>query len=1008
MKENPSQTPKTTEENSFPSQEFSPHHGIKKADELVSNWQDFHNKNNTRKEVERAYDIAIRAQNLASAAKSVASEQTLSDSIAKIEAMQKDAKALLQGIIMLGGKVSSSTSQKANITKNIVSRTELLIAQLKERAEPMQSGLTAADFEAKAADLNAANLQAKQKQPTQNLSKSNLNLAFKNNAQNAYDLAVKARELAQKAADLEEGEDEFYALLQEARQCHEAAQTAIRRVLNTNIFSPNEKQLATQASVISSQVSTQLGWLDKNRSQTAWEENSQLIREAEFSSGLTSFLKAAYKQADLIRNSQPTQEDFGAQIQRASVSELASLAMEKKGSVVPKEAVVEAVVQPQTQTPRTAEQKVVKNEELSEAVLENLNWLAKNQKTAPREQKSAIEENEELSQKLEAWLNKNRAQNAPLQDAQSVARADESQEASKPQEQGEPQTSREFWIEEITPEAAAGEERAAFNQSEEDAAQEASKNAAQRMLAEVFAWQTQQNVKKANAQNGQSVSEVMASFEPRAPQDEQGETLELKFSQNLTQNELNEAALNAEAVTNISWQKPQTHSVDSAGDLSKSNLVLTNEREAADERETTSCAQESQEAFGQDESHKAWQQEDGAADFEVAQKTAASETERDSRAEADEFAEVARSVAVGEAANTAASEVRENSHDSASRTAQTAISEVGSTASEVGSNEVENSASQTQSEQIPLQNASATAQTPASHEAKSPRHHASHKRSIFTLFFINLFSSQNFSHFKGALSGILLIVAFGVFVELFEAFDTNSIALLADATQFLAHGVALVFSAIAINITKKSAGKFGYYKIFPMTAILFGGFFAVVSFLGCIEAALRLVEPVEVDFAWAMFWACVGLLVKILVAFMLRQRSDIFTRISLAHNVSDTIVSLLVIFAAAVSLVGRVIWLENVVAIGIFAVMLKWSLTFCFTAFKFRKQYLQSVARIKEFLSKEELVASTKSVEIEEIGGGQFSQISLTFAPQASEEDKTALQNEIRKKFNLKRVLFVC
>ena len=1007
MKENPSQTPKTTEENSFPSQEFSPHHGIKKADELVSNWQDFHNKNNTRKEVERAYDIAIRAQNLASAAKSVASEQTLSESIAKIEAMQKDAKALLQGIIMLGGKVSSSTSQKANITKNIVSRTELLIAQLKERAEPMQSGLTAADFEAKAADLNAANLQAKQKQPTQNLSKSNLNLAFKNNAQNAYDLAVKARELAQKAADLEEGEEEFYALLQEARQCHEAAQTAIRRVLNTNIFSPNEKQLATQASVISSQVSTQLGWLDKNRSQTAWEENNQLIREAEFSSGLTSFLKAAYKQADLIRNSQPTQEDFGAQIQRASVSELASLAMEKKGSVVPKEAVVEAVVQPQTQTPRTAEQKVVKNEELSEAVLENLNWLAKNHKTAPREQKSAIEENEELSQKLEAWLNKNRAQNAPLQDAQSVACADESQEASTPQEQGEPQTSREFWIEEMTPEAAAGEERAAFNQSEEDAAQEASKNAAQRMLAEVFAWQTQQNVKEANAQNGQSVSEVMASFEPRAPQDEQGETLELKFSQNLTQNELNEAALNAEVVTNISWQKLQTHSVESAGDLSKSNLVLTNEREAAGERETTSCAQESQEAFGQDESHKAWQQEDGAADFEVEQKTAEGEAQRDSRTEVSEFAEVARSVAVGEVANTA-SEVRENSHDSASRTAQTAISEAGSTASEVGSNEVENSASQTQSEQIPLQNASATAQTPASHEAKSPRHHASHKRSIFMLFFINLFSSQNFSYFKGALSGILLIVAFGVFVEFFEAFDTNSIALLADATQFLAHGVALVFSAIAINITKKSAGKFGYYKIFPMTAILFGGFFAVVSFLGCIEAALRLVEPVEVDFAWAMFWACVGLLVKILVAFMLRQRSDIFTRISLAHNVSDTIVSLLVIFAAAVSLVGRVIWLENVVAIGIFAVMLKWSLTFCFTAFKFRKQYLQSVARIKEFLSKEELVASTKSVEIEEIGGGQFTQISLTFAPQASEEDKTALQNEIRKKFNLKRVLFVC
>ena len=1000
MKENPSQTPKTTEENSFPSQEFSPHHGIKKADELVSNWQDFHNKNNTRKEVERAYDIAIRAQNLASAAKSVASEQTLSDSIAKIEAMQKDAKALLQGIIMLGGKVSSSTSQKANITKNIVSRTELLIAQLKERAEPMQSGLTAADFEAKAADLNAANLQAKQKQPTQNLSKSNLNLAFKNNAQNAYDLAVKARELAQKAADLEEGEEEFYSLLQEARQCHEAAQTAIRRVLNTNIFSPNEKQLATQASVISSQVNTQLGWLDKNRSQTAWEENSQLIREAEFSSGLTSFLKAAYKQADLIRNSQPTQEDFGAQIQRASVSELASLATEKKGSVVPKEAVVEAVVQPQTQTPRTAEQKVVKNEELSEAVLENLNWLAKNQKTAPREQKSAIEENEELSQKLEAWLNKNRAQNAPLQDAQSVACADESQEASTPQEQGEPQTSREFWIEEITPEAAAGEERAAFNQSEEDAAQEASKNAAQRTLAEVFAWQTQQNVKEANAQNGQSVSEVMASFEPRAPQDEQGETLELKFSQNLTQNELNEAALNAEVVTNISWQKPQTHSVESAGDLSKSNLVLTNEREAADERETTSCAQESQEAFGQDKSHKAWQQEDGAAAFEVEQKTAEGEAQRDSHTEASEFAEVARFAAASEVANTA-SEVRENSHDSASRTAQTAISEV-------GSNEVENSASQTQSEQIPLQNASATAQTPASHEAKSPRHHASHKRSIFTLFFINLFSSQNFSHFKGALSGILLIVVFGVFVELFEAFDTNSIALLADATQFLAHGVALVFSAIAINITKKSAGKFGYYKIFPMTAILFGGFFAVVSFLGCIEAALRLVEPVEVDFAWAMFWACVGLLVKILVAFMLRQRSDIFTRISLAHNVSDTIVSLLVIFAAAVSLVGRVIWLENVVAIGIFAVMLKWSLTFCFTAFKFRKQYLQSVARIKEFLSKEELVASTKSVEIEEIGGGQFSQICLTFAPQASEEDKTALQNEIRKKFNLKRVLFVC
>lgn len=176
--------------------------------------------------------------------------------------------------------------------------------------------------------------------------------------------------------------------------------------------------------------------------------------------------------------------------------------------------------------------------------------------------------------------------------------------------------------------------------------------------------------------------------------------------------------------------------------------------------------------------------------------------------------------------------------------------------------------------------------------------------------------------------GVSLNLIF-VAVELFFGFQSNSLALLADAGHNFSDVIGLLIAWGALLLAKrKPSARFTYgLRSSTIMAALVNAMILLVAVGGIVwEGGHRLFSPEQVSGSTIIWVALLGVFINIGTALMLQQgsKSDINVRGAFLHMLADAAVSVGVVIAGLGMLWLGWLWLDGVVSVLIAAVIL-WS-----------------------------------------------------------------------------------
>lgn len=153
----------------------------------------------------------------------------------------------------------------------------------------------------------------------------------------------------------------------------------------------------------------------------------------------------------------------------------------------------------------------------------------------------------------------------------------------------------------------------------------------------------------------------------------------------------------------------------------------------------------------------------------------------------------------------------------------------------------------------------------------------------------------------------MLLVGGFMVVEVIGGLMSGSLALLADAGHMLTDTAALALAWLAARAASRPAGPlhtYGYHRLQIIAALINGVAFVALVIWIAVEAAERLLQPVEVLGGLMLGVALVGLLVNV-AAFAILHRGtsqDLNLRGALVHVLGDLLGSVAAIVAAGVIL----------------------------------------------------------------------------------------------------------
>ncbi|WYK06951.1 CDF family Co(II)/Ni(II) efflux transporter DmeF [Cereibacter sphaeroides f. sp. denitrificans] len=178
----------------------------------------------------------------------------------------------------------------------------------------------------------------------------------------------------------------------------------------------------------------------------------------------------------------------------------------------------------------------------------------------------------------------------------------------------------------------------------------------------------------------------------------------------------------------------------------------------------------------------------------------------------------------------------------------------------------------------------------------------------------------------------------------------GSMALVADGWHMSTHAAALLITALAYLLARRHArdrrftfgtGKFGDLAGFASAVVL-----AVVALLIGWESAMRLLDPVPIDFGQATVVAVIGLLVNLGSALLLHEghthghdhgnghghghshhAQDNNLRAAYLHVLADALTSVLAIAALIGGRIGGWVWLDPLIGLLGALVIARWSLS---------------------------------------------------------------------------------
>jgi cobalt-zinc-cadmium efflux system protein len=174
--------------------------------------------------------------------------------------------------------------------------------------------------------------------------------------------------------------------------------------------------------------------------------------------------------------------------------------------------------------------------------------------------------------------------------------------------------------------------------------------------------------------------------------------------------------------------------------------------------------------------------------------------------------------------------------------------------------------------------------------------------------------------------GITLNIIF-IVVEAVYGYFSNSMALIADAGHNLSDVMALVFSWIAIILSRRKPTlkfTYGFRRSTILIALLNTILLLVAVAIIAWQTIKRLGNPVEINSTNVIIVATIGIAVNGFTAwlFMKSKRHDLNIRSTFTHFMADALVSLGVVVAGIVMALTGIVWVDMLVSFIIIAVIL--------------------------------------------------------------------------------------
>ena len=190
---------------------------------------------------------------------------------------------------------------------------------------------------------------------------------------------------------------------------------------------------------------------------------------------------------------------------------------------------------------------------------------------------------------------------------------------------------------------------------------------------------------------------------------------------------------------------------------------------------------------------------------------------------------------------------------------------------------------------------------------------------------------------------VIALTAAMMVVEIVAGTVFNSMALLADGWHMASHASALAITAFAYAYARRHADdarySFGTWKVGVLGGYSSAVVLAVIALLIAWESAGRLAEPRVISFDEAILVACVGLVVNLVSAYMLRDhhhesahgeaahahRHDHNLRGAYLHVLADALTSLFAIFALLTGKYFGWVWMDPLMGIVGSVIIGRWS-----------------------------------------------------------------------------------
>lgn len=186
---------------------------------------------------------------------------------------------------------------------------------------------------------------------------------------------------------------------------------------------------------------------------------------------------------------------------------------------------------------------------------------------------------------------------------------------------------------------------------------------------------------------------------------------------------------------------------------------------------------------------------------------------------------------------------------------------------------------------------------------------------------------------KKSLAIVFGITAFYLIVEVIGGFWTGSLALLADAGHMLTDVAGVGLALLAIWFAEKPASPqrtYGYYRVEILAALTNAAVLILISLYILYEAYERFKNPPEVETAWMLGVAAIGLIINIIGMYILRAGSKESLNMKGAYFevLSDMLTSIGVIIAGIIMLTTGWYYADPIISagIGLFILPRTWSL----------------------------------------------------------------------------------